>query len=147
MIITQHRSFVSFNCVPNKFSIFYQYFIVDQKDGRLLAQGQEQISPSVMENLLLCTVKFCTAGDVDRNNCFQVTNIFVVIDMRNLICTSDWLKTNCIFPLTQVQSCDMRANYKQLVHTVKILSVLSFCGAFFMQVNGINMVLSTMCCK
>lgn len=48
------------------------YFIVDQKDGRLLAQGQEQISPSVMENLLLCTVKFCTAGDVDRNNCFQL---------------------------------------------------------------------------
>ena len=96
MIITKHRSFVSFNCVPNKFSIFYQYFIVDQKDGRLLAQGQEQISPSVMENLLLCTVKFCTAGDADRNNCFQVTNIFVVIDMRNL-CTSDWLKTGAFF--------------------------------------------------
>ncbi|XP_078352123.1 arf-GAP with coiled-coil, ANK repeat and PH domain-containing protein 3-like isoform X2 [Oculina patagonica] len=48
------------------------YFIVDQKDGRLLAQGQEQISPSVMENLLLCTVKFCGAADADRNNCFQL---------------------------------------------------------------------------
>jgi len=48
------------------------YFIVDEKDGRLLAQGQEQISPSVMENLLLCTVKLCDASDVDRNNCFQL---------------------------------------------------------------------------
>ena len=55
----------------------FQYFIVDQKDGRLLAQGQEQISPSVMENLLLCTVKFCTAADADRNNCFQVKNLTV----------------------------------------------------------------------
>ena len=45
---------------------------MDQKDGRLLAQGQEQITPSVMENLLLCTVKLCDASDADRNNCFQV---------------------------------------------------------------------------
>lgn len=48
------------------------YFIVDKKDGRLLAQGQEQITPSVMENLLLCTVKLCDASDADRNNCFQL---------------------------------------------------------------------------
>jgi len=45
---------------------------VDQKDGRLLAQGQEQVTPSVMENLLLCTVKLCDSSDADRNNCFQV---------------------------------------------------------------------------
>lgn len=48
------------------------YFIVDQKDGRLLAQGQEQVMPSVMENLLLCTVKLCDSSDADRNNCFQL---------------------------------------------------------------------------
>lgn len=48
------------------------YFIVDQKDGRLLAQGQEQVTPSVMENLLLCTVKLCDSSDADRNNCFQL---------------------------------------------------------------------------
>lgn len=48
------------------------YFIVDKKDGRLLAQGQEQITPSVMENLLLCTVKLCDASDADRNYCFQL---------------------------------------------------------------------------
>lgn len=48
------------------------YFIVDKKDGRFLAQGQEQITPSVMENLLLCTVKLCDASDADRNNCFQL---------------------------------------------------------------------------
>lgn len=48
------------------------YFIVDHKDGRLLAQGQEQLSPSVMENLLLCTVKFCSVADADRNSCFQL---------------------------------------------------------------------------
>ena len=45
---------------------------MDQKDGRLLAQGQEQVMPSVMENLLLCTVKLCDSSDADRNNCFQV---------------------------------------------------------------------------
>ena len=45
---------------------------MDQKDGRLLAQGQEQVTPSVMENLLLCTVKLCDSSDADRNNCFQV---------------------------------------------------------------------------
>lgn len=48
------------------------YFIVDQKNGRLLAQGQEQVTPSVMEDLLLCTVKLCDASDADRNNCFQL---------------------------------------------------------------------------
>jgi len=48
------------------------YFIVDKMDGRFLAQGQEQITPSVMENLLLCTVKLCDASDADRNNCFQL---------------------------------------------------------------------------
>lgn len=37
-----------------------------------MAQGQEQITPSVMENLLLCTVKLCDASDADRNNCFQL---------------------------------------------------------------------------
>ena len=45
---------------------------MDQKDSRLLAQGQEQVTPSVMENLLLCTVKLCDSSDADRNNCFQV---------------------------------------------------------------------------
>ena len=49
-----------------------QYFIVDRSGGTLLAQGQEQLVPSTMENLLLCTVKLCDATDVDRNYCFQV---------------------------------------------------------------------------
>ncbi|XP_048585854.1 arf-GAP with coiled-coil, ANK repeat and PH domain-containing protein 2 [Nematostella vectensis] len=48
------------------------YFIVDKKNGQLLAQGQEQAQPSTLESLLLCTVKICDASDVDRNFCFQL---------------------------------------------------------------------------
>ncbi|KAK3745506.1 hypothetical protein QZH41_009908 [Actinostola sp. cb2023] len=48
------------------------YFIVDKEQGSLLAQGQEQVQPSTLENLLLCTVKICESGDVDRNFCFQL---------------------------------------------------------------------------
>ena len=31
-----------------------------------------------MENLLLCTVKICSATDADRNNCFQVMSILLI---------------------------------------------------------------------
>ena len=55
------------------FIIVRQYFIVDKSSGSLLAQGQDQSAPSVMENLLLSTVKICDLIDVDRNFCFQVS--------------------------------------------------------------------------
>lgn len=45
---------------------------MDKKNGCLLAQGQEQSQPSTLENLILCTVKICDVGDVDRNFCFQL---------------------------------------------------------------------------
>lgn len=45
---------------------------MDKENGCLLAQGQEQVQPSTLENLILCTVKICDVGDVDRNFCFQL---------------------------------------------------------------------------
>jgi len=45
---------------------------VDKENGCLLAQGQEQVQASTLENLILCTVKICDAADVDRNFCFQL---------------------------------------------------------------------------
>ena len=53
----------------------------------------------------------------------------LIIHMKKKSCASDWLKISAFF-MKHKCSCIMGANYKQHVHTVKILRVLTFCDAF-----------------